>query len=184
MVRRPKFERLEGRQMLASDWQNPDRVRDVNNDQLITPLDALLAVNRINQGAAALPARGSGSTEPYYDVNGDGFATAVDLLLVVNTLNGGLLVNAGLEHDSGVGQDAASDGLTNDSSIRGQVQGKPDFLQLRLGASGSWQNVPGGANANGNFSISSATVDSLLGGPLEDGNYALDLRAGYAGRSN
>ena len=180
MVRRPKFERLEGRQMLASDWQNPERVRDVNNDQLITPLDALLGVNRLNEGSGALPARGNNSTEPYYDVNGDGFATAIDLLLVVNTLNGGLLVDAGLAHDTGIGQIAASDGLTNDSSIRGHVQGKPDFLQLRLGSSGAWRDVPGGMDDNGNFSIPSATLDNLFGGPLDDGNYVLDLRAGYA----
>jgi hypothetical protein len=57
---------------------------DVSGDGLVTPLDALLVINRINQS-------GEGESMPSLreDVNGDGQVSPLDVLLVVNQLNSG-----------------------------------------------------------------------------------------------
>ena len=71
-------------------WQNPANRFDVNNDLRITPLDALLLINDLNQnGNRILPANsGEGeSGPPFIDVNGDGQFTPLDALLVINALN-------------------------------------------------------------------------------------------------
>jgi hypothetical protein len=69
-------------------WQNPgpnptDRL-DVNDDGQVTPLDALLIINRQNFNNT-LPPTGQGP--PYYDVDGDGTLAPLDALLVINFLN-------------------------------------------------------------------------------------------------
>jgi hypothetical protein len=75
---------LERRGQLA--WTNQDNVLDVNDDDAVSPLDALLVLNELNQsGARELAARGSAKS--YLDVNTDGFVSPVDALLVLNELN-------------------------------------------------------------------------------------------------
>ena len=44
------YERLESRLLLSSDWQNATNPRDVNSSGLVTPLDVLLVINKINAG--------------------------------------------------------------------------------------------------------------------------------------
>ena len=70
-------------------WQNSTNRLDANNDGRITPLDALVIINRLNTtGAAELPApSGAFAPPPFYDVNGNGFIDPNDVLLVVNHLN-------------------------------------------------------------------------------------------------
>lgn len=83
------FETLEPRVMLNSDWQNPSRPLDVNNDWMVTPLDALLIINRLNSGGSKeLPVR-SNRLDFYYDVNGDQLFSPMDVLLIINQLNQG-----------------------------------------------------------------------------------------------
>ena len=67
-------------------WQNPLNPWDVNNDSFVSPLDALLIINRINtEGAGELTAAVNGP--PYLDSNGDGYLSPIDALLVINQLN-------------------------------------------------------------------------------------------------
>lgn len=72
-----------------SSWQNPALALDVNGDQLVTPLDALLVINELNAaGPRQLSARrGTGGVPPFLDSNGDGYLSALDALLVINELN-------------------------------------------------------------------------------------------------
>ncbi|MCC7333737.1 MAG: putative Ig domain-containing protein [Pirellulaceae bacterium] len=73
--------------MLNSDWSNPSRPLDVNNDLLITPMDALLIINRLNsRSTGVLPTR-TNRLDYYYDVNGDQLSTPMDVLQVINELN-------------------------------------------------------------------------------------------------
>ena len=82
------LERLEPRYLMASDWQNPLVVRDVNNSALVTPLDALILINDLNRlGSRKLPAQKHDSSEPYLDVNGDQSLTPLDAMLVINAIN-------------------------------------------------------------------------------------------------
>jgi PKD repeat protein len=73
---------------VVNNWQgNPPE--DVNNDGLITPLDALLVINEVNRRAAFnLPA---GPLPPVggqpYDVNGDNQITAADVMQIIQWLN-------------------------------------------------------------------------------------------------
>jgi hypothetical protein len=59
---------------------------DVNNDGVVSPLDALIIINRLNGGSAA-PTSSPFVQAPFVDVNGDGACTAMDALLVINALN-------------------------------------------------------------------------------------------------
>ena len=47
--KRLRLERLERRDLLASDWTNPLNPLDVNVSGEVTPLDVLLIVNDINR---------------------------------------------------------------------------------------------------------------------------------------
>ena len=82
------IERLESRQLMASDWQNATLMRDVDNSSLVTPLDALLLINNLNsEGARELPTRSLHTGEPFYDVNGDNLLSPLDVLIVINAIN-------------------------------------------------------------------------------------------------
>ncbi len=73
------------------NWFNPLSSFDVSGNGFVTPLDALLVINYINQ-------RGSGNQMPtfdplqplvhgFYDVNGSNSIEPLDVLLVINRLN-------------------------------------------------------------------------------------------------
>ena len=59
---------------------------DVDNDGFISPLDALLVINKINSGDTSLVATPF-ARAPFVDVNGDGNCSPIDALLVINWLN-------------------------------------------------------------------------------------------------
>ncbi|MEO8496341.1 MAG: Ig-like domain-containing protein [Planctomycetota bacterium] len=72
----------------GSIWQNPIQPLDVNDDGAVSPLDALVAINRINDThGGAMPEARVASDRNYPDTNGDGDLSPVDVLLIVNHLN-------------------------------------------------------------------------------------------------
>ncbi|MEM7558407.1 MAG: hypothetical protein AAF394_04735, partial [Planctomycetota bacterium] len=73
-----RLELLERRELLVSDWTNPFMGRDVNQDDFLSPIDALIGINELNNpgvtaGGAELPDRQEHPDAPYFDVNGDQF---------------------------------------------------------------------------------------------------------------
>jgi hypothetical protein len=80
----------------ASPWWNRREPLDVNDDQQITPLDALLVVNYLNLNGAGVPVAGE-TAPPYIDCNGDRVIAPIDALIVINRLN----------QDAAVGQASA-----------------------------------------------------------------------------
>ncbi len=75
-----------------SPYQNPVDPRDVNGDGQVTPIDALILINRLNSfGPGPLGgggARGgSGEAPIWVDVNGDGVFSPLDVLIIINWLN-------------------------------------------------------------------------------------------------
>jgi hypothetical protein len=74
-------------------FQNPANPLDVNNDGEISPIDALIVINALNQhGSDDVAAFAEGNFAPpdvYADVNGDGNVSPIDPLLVINRLNEG-----------------------------------------------------------------------------------------------
>jgi hypothetical protein len=71
----------------GSSWQNPRDPLDVDNNTLITPVDALFVINALNTGGRGELAGSGVPTFPYVDVNGDGVLSPVDALLIINHLN-------------------------------------------------------------------------------------------------
>lgn len=68
-----------------SPFHNDDDPFDVNDDDRVSVLDALLIINYLNQyGPGPV---GQGDPGYGYDVNGDGFVTVLDALLIINELN-------------------------------------------------------------------------------------------------
>ncbi len=72
--------------MIAS-FQNESEAEDVDNDGWITPLDALLVINDLNNRGARDLTDTDERPEHLIDVNGDDYVSAVDALLVINRLN-------------------------------------------------------------------------------------------------
>lgn len=67
-------------------WQNHANPPDADGSGRVSPLDALLIINRINLfGSGELPPRQP--DDPYFDVNRDGRVGPDDTLMVVNCLN-------------------------------------------------------------------------------------------------
>ena len=93
------LESLETRILLAADWQNPINPVDVDANEsaevAVTPIDALLVINEINDpqysdpSTGALPSMEDGElTVPaFVDTDGDGFVSPIDALHVINELN-------------------------------------------------------------------------------------------------
>ena len=76
----------------ASGFTNVMQPLDVNNDGMISPVDALTVITEITNGGARQLVRtesraaAARSATAYVDVNGDGFVTPLDALLVINWL--------------------------------------------------------------------------------------------------
>ncbi len=93
-----RVEALETRLLLAADWQNPLDPMDVDAAEsafAVTPIDALLVINELNDPVLAdpttgrLPALGPDdlAAPPFVDVDADGYVSPLDALLVINRLN-------------------------------------------------------------------------------------------------
>ncbi len=73
---------------VVPSWQNPDLIWDVTADGIVSPIDALLIINRLNEGqAGALGEPNDLGVPPFLDVSGDGSLSPIDALLVINHLN-------------------------------------------------------------------------------------------------
>jgi hypothetical protein len=68
-------------------WTNPRNHRDVNNDGLVSSLDALVIINEINRSGPRTLGAVTSETAPYFDVDRDGIIQALDVLIVINYIN-------------------------------------------------------------------------------------------------
>jgi hypothetical protein len=69
-------------------YHNDQDPGDVDGDGMITPIDALIIVNHINNhGPGVIKPEGEGPL-PSLDVDGDGMVTPIDILIIINILNG------------------------------------------------------------------------------------------------
>ena len=93
---------------------------DVNNDNFISAIDALLVINYLNRiGPGELPLTGATGSN-YVDTTNDRFLNAIDALRVINYLN--RLTGPSGESGEGEGSEAASDsGFTIDSLRMGAI---------------------------------------------------------------
>ncbi len=70
-----------------SPWQNLSYAIDVNESNGISPIDALLVINRLNSPIGRMLNSNDLSALFRFDVNGSGAVTPIDALLVINHLN-------------------------------------------------------------------------------------------------
>lgn len=72
--------------LAAPTWTNQSMAWDVNNDGVVTPLDVLEVINRLNTSSdSTLPDREI--SQPYWDVNSDGYVSSIDALDIINCIN-------------------------------------------------------------------------------------------------
>lgn len=88
-----RLESLEKRQLMAADlplFHNDMIPWDVNGDFAVSPLDALVVINRLNtQGSSSLSGQAPADRSSYVDVTGDNYLSPLDALSVINALNNG-----------------------------------------------------------------------------------------------
>lgn len=97
-------------ELVVPTWMNPVEPFDVNGDNVVTSLDALLGINLINDlagqagievttdelalpdGTLVRPQSDLPGAARYFDVNGDGQVTPLDILHIINFLNSPLVM--------------------------------------------------------------------------------------------
>ncbi|MCA9128676.1 MAG: phosphatase PAP2 family protein [Planctomycetales bacterium] len=161
----PFFENLEFRYMMAI-WQNPGMYLDVDASQYVSPIDALLVINAINNnGPRSLAGENRPSGEPFCDVNGDDFLSPIDVLLVINGLNRArdpmvLVANVSATSDANRNGIIMGNGLT----IVGQTL--PD-VELSINPSEAPPSgvisapIKAGSNSQGRFEVTLALSEAV-----------------------
>ena len=75
----------------TSDWHNEALPEDVNASGVISPLDALLVINELNDRVVSDPVTGMlnlpANPPPFVDVNNDGIISPTDAITVINAIN-------------------------------------------------------------------------------------------------
>ncbi len=141
-------------------WHNSVHPCDVTDDGQITPLDALVNINKINNdGEQALPVPPQPPREPppYYDVSGDDWLTAIDVLLVINYINAdtaGLTLGASAALPSAgavavVGVNGEGEAALKDSGGSAPRRGLADGGFLKTGVLPSRPLLAAGSVASG-----------------------------------
>ncbi|MEO8494569.1 MAG: dockerin type I domain-containing protein, partial [Planctomycetota bacterium] len=69
------------------DNANPPDPLDANNDGVVSPLDALLVINWLNNSGTSALGEPFGSQQLFLDINDDGEVSPLDALLIINRLN-------------------------------------------------------------------------------------------------
>ncbi len=81
---------LDESSLPVNPWLNDSKTLDVNGDNSITPLDALLVINQLNlslNGDSLFDSKAVISSPYIFDVNGDDIVSPLDVLLIINFLN-------------------------------------------------------------------------------------------------
>ncbi|MEM8733689.1 MAG: dockerin type I domain-containing protein, partial [Planctomycetota bacterium] len=68
-------------------WTNAKNRYDVNDDGFLSPIDALLIINYLNNASNSELPPLEDRPPSFFDVSEDGFASPIDALMVVNRLN-------------------------------------------------------------------------------------------------
>ena len=134
---------------------NPYDRFDVNDDGFVSPIDALILVNRVNSNGGGALGNGGGEGESsgerfYVDVNEDGFLSPLDILWVVNRINGS---NAGGEGESPMQAAPAIEVSTSDPGT---------LVDIPFAAPSNWVSRPKTPAWVANSNVNTSDVDNLL----------------------
>jgi len=148
-----RFESLQFIIGAGNPNQNSALVFDVNDDGLVSPIDALLVINQMNRESNSLEGEQSssnGGKRYYTDVNGDNRTTALDALQVINYLR-----QANSTQGSGEQIALLSDSNDQLSSSRGS---DAFFAELSSGSDNKIASFDSVGSSSG--SSNAGTVDS------------------------
>ena len=185
--RHGRFESLEPRLLLAADWQNPSQRLDVNNDFAISPLDALVGINRLNErGPGTLGQRDIDSNEFYFDASGDGSHSPLDVLHIFNALNDNApVVAARLANDTAPGGTTNRDRVTSDPSIRiNLAYGGPATVKAGFGDAELSTIIQFSPDAASSITLGRTELAEIFGDALEDGDFTLNVQATFGNRAS
>jgi hypothetical protein len=134
---------------------NPYDRFDVNDDGFVSPIDALILVNKVNSNGGGALGSGGGEGESsgerfYVDVNEDGFLSPLDILWVVNRINGS---NAGGEGESPMQASPAIEVSTSDPGT---------LVDIPLAAPSNWVSRPKTPAWVANSNVNTSDVDDML----------------------
>jgi hypothetical protein len=134
---------------------NPYDRFDVNDDGFVSPIDALILVNRVNSNGGGALGNGGGEGESsgerfYVDVNEDGFLSPLDILWVVNRINGS---NAGGEGESPMQAAPAIEVSTSNPGT---------LVDIPFAAPSNWVSRPKTPAWVANSNVNTSDVDNLL----------------------
>ena len=79
--------------IIIAPWRNPIQPLDINGDGHISPLDALMLINELNEPSITLAGSGLPALDarrevgPFYDPDGDNRLSPSDVLRIINYLN-------------------------------------------------------------------------------------------------
>ncbi|MEL6105156.1 MAG: tandem-95 repeat protein [Planctomycetota bacterium] len=114
-------------QVVASRLQNPNLNADVNNDGNVSPIDALLVINRLARaGVSSIPVEPTDVGPPFFDVNGDRRITPADALAVINEL--------ARRASGGEGEQIVADETVVDAPLLDLLSDRDEDEDDRLGA--------------------------------------------------
>jgi large repetitive protein len=173
----------------SSTFQNPRNPRDVNDDGVVSPIDALLLINYINaNGTHTLTDPLPGI--PFPDTNGDGSISPVDPLGVINELNaqsngegesvvqieatelfeGPLLPNVGTQSIYGPSTDNSVDSVFGDSQQSDDDTSTEDFF-ADLGRSDfARQQQAMTSSARASLAAKASELEAALDSLFDDGS--------------
>jgi uncharacterized protein (DUF2141 family) len=177
--RRLQVESLDARRVMASAYQNPGQIFDVNNDTYVDREDLRLSEVRLsNVGEGALPAARNHPLVPFYDVNGDGAFTRADLSALRAAVQSGRpTVSFKLASDSG----NPLDRVTNNAEISGRVMrfdGQTRvFASIDTGIYRNQVEITGLINRDGTFRLTIHDLHRISGKILPDGRHTLTVQA-------
>lgn len=151
----------------ASPWQNFLRASDVNGDNVVTALDALLVINELTHHAYSDPITSqlddplATGTFPgfYFDHNGSNFVTTRDILLIINEL--------ATPATEGESQEFLAQNVGHPTKIESLITGPPQVSQLQFSMGdqapdAATQAVPQQYRAFKRKFTSAGSVDQLL----------------------
>lgn len=163
-----RFESLEGRQLLASLWQNPGQALDVNRDLAVDRRDAETILAAQRQMYGLLGPRAADSTAPYYDASGDGRFDWADYSRVSGAaLQRKPIVAAELAGDTIVGRVS---NWTTSHRLQARVDGGP------------WTDITP-LIANKSFTLDPTVLAKIARKPLPASRHVLELRILRSGKA-
>lgn len=109
----------------TAPFMNPSNPLDVNADSIVSPVDALLIINELDNGGGVLTGSisrnnfGAPNALPsYIDTNGDNILSPVDAVLVINELDRDIIAAAplGIVAIADINGERSTDEITTDTS--------------------------------------------------------------------